>query len=122
MPYKKVNTKSISLFAAVTLAAYPIAAHAQNVPIWLVAGVVSPLLAFLLCGILGLLAKSSRTAGRHAIMILIWIILFSLASYFVENDYVIWTPLILYILHSVLLVVLIAVQIIKRFVRNGNPV
>ena len=115
-----MNTRSISLFTAVTLAAYPISAHAQNVPIWLVAGILSPLLAFLLCVILGLLAKNFRIGGRHAITILIWIILFSLASYYVENDYVIWTPLILYVLHSVLLVVLIAVQIIQRFVRNEN--
>ena len=112
-----MNTRSISLFASVTLAAYPISAHAQNVPIWLIAGVLSPLIAFLLCVILGLLAKSIRIGGRHAIIMLIWIILFSLASYYVENDYVIWTPLILYVLHSVLLVVFVAVQIIKRFAK-----
>ena len=115
-----MNTRSISIFTAVTLASYPISAHAQYVTNWLIAGVLSPLLAFLLCVILGLLAKSIRIGDRHAIIILIWIILFSLASYFVENDYVIWTPLVLYVLHSVLLVVLIAVQIIKRFARNDN--
>jgi hypothetical protein len=46
--------------------------------------------------------------------VLAWIILFSLASYFVENDYVIWTPLALYTLHAVLLPVLIVVEIARR--------
>jgi len=115
-----MSTRSISLFTAVAFASYPISAQAQYVPIWLIAGVLSPLLAFLLCVILGLLTKSIRTGGRHAIIIFIWIILFSLTSYFVENDYVIWTPLVLYALHSALLVVLIVRQIIRRFAKNEN--
>ena len=53
-------------------------------------------------------------------IVLVWVVLFSLAAYFVENDYVIWTPLVLYLLHSALLVVLIVVQDAKRLAGNGQ--
>lgn len=99
----------------IVLGSFPLSAHAQYVPIWLVAAALSPVLVFLLCAILGVLAASLRIAALHAAIVVGWIVLFSLASYFVENDYVIWTPLALYVLHAALLIVLIAVQIVRRF-------
>jgi hypothetical protein len=92
----------------------PVSAHAQYVPPWLVVAVLSPILVFLLCIILGFLTRSIRIWALHSGLVLAWVVLFYLASYFVENDYVIWTPLALYVLHSALLVVLIIVAIAKR--------
>jgi len=100
--------------SAVILGMLPVSAHAQYVPPWLIVAVLSPILVFLLCIILGFLTRSIRIGVFHSGLVLAWIVLFSLASYFVENDYVIWTPMALYVLHSALLVVLIAVAIAKR--------
>ena len=99
---------------ALALGTLPISAQAQYVPTWLIAAILSPILVLFLCIVLGVLARSVRVGATHAMIVLGWVVLFSLASYFVENDYVIWTPLALYILHSVLLLVLIVVEIAKR--------
>jgi hypothetical protein len=99
---------------AVTLGSLPSSAHAQYIPPWLIVGALSPILVLFLCLILGWLARCVRTGARHAAFVLAWVVLFSFTSYFVENDYVIWIPLALYLLHSALLVVLIVVQIAKR--------
>ena len=99
---------------AILLCALATPAQAQNVPIWVVVGLLSPLPVFLLCLILGVLARSVRTGAIHAGLVLCWIVLFTLASYSIENDYVIWTPLVLYMLHAVLLLILTAVQIVRR--------
>ena len=94
----------------------PLAAHAQHIPDWLIVSVLSPLLVLLLCVILGFAAGSVRVGALNAGLVLLWVILFALAAYFVENDYVIWTPLVLYGLHAVLVVVLIIFYIARRFV------
>jgi len=108
------SPRSLATTVAVFLGALPVSAHAQNVPPWLVAAVLSPILVFILCIVLGVVTRSLRIGALHAALVLAWIILFSLASYFVENDYVIWTPLALYTLHAVLLPVLIVVEIARR--------
>jgi len=109
-----MNSRYLLPILAVILGLLPVTAHAQHIPLWLIVGALSPLLVFFLCIILGLLTRSLRVAALHMTLVLIWIVLFTLASYWVENDYVIWTPLALYLLHSALLVVLIVVQIAKR--------
>lgn len=118
LKWKMHNTcgspRSLATTVAVFLGALPISAHAQNVPPWLVVAVLSPILVFILCIVLGVLTRSIRIGALHAALVLAWIVLFSLASYFVENDYVIWTPLALYTLHSALLLVLIVVEIARR--------
>jgi hypothetical protein len=108
------SPRFLAMTVAVFLGALPVSAHAQYVPPWLVAAVLSPILVFILCIILGVLTRSIRIGGLHAVLVLTWIVLFSLASYFVENDYVIWTPLALYTLHSTLLLVLIVVETGRR--------
>lgn len=80
----------------------------------MIAAVLSPILVLLLCVMLGIVARSLRVGAIHAGLVLLWVVLFYLASYFVENDYVIWTPLALYVLHSALLLVLLVVTIAKR--------
>lgn len=109
-----MSTRTSATTIAVTLGALPASAHAQYVPPWLIAAVLSPILVLFLCIVLGVLSRSLRIGALHAGLVIIWVVLFSLASYFVENDYVIWTPLALYILHSALLLVLIVVEVAKR--------
>jgi intracellular septation protein A len=106
--------------SGVVLGVLPITAHAQYLPPWLIAATLSPVLVLLLCIILGVLSRSIRIGATHAAFVLAWVVLFSLAAYFVENDYVIWTPLALYVLHAVLLLVLIAVEIAKRISGRGR--
>lgn len=109
-----MNARVLATSSAVILGMLPVSAHAQYVPPWLIVAVLSPILVFLLCIILGFLTRSIRVGAIHSGLVLAWIVLFSLASYFVENDYVIWTPMALYVLHSALLVVLIIVAIGRR--------
>ncbi len=115
-----MSARYLSPIFAVVLALIPVSAHAQYIPPWLVVGALSPLLVLLLCIILGLLTRSVRVGALHAAFVIAWVVLFSLASYCVENDYVIWTPLALYLLHTALLFVLIVVQIGKRITGSGH--
>lgn len=117
--FPKVTPKALPLVLAALLASHPLAAHAQYVPPWLVAAALSPILVLALCAILGCLSRSLRRALFHGALVLLWVVLFSLAAYFVENDYVIWTPLALYLAHSVLLMVLIVVELAKRIAGNA---
>lgn len=112
------QSMSMPLPFAAFLAALPVQAHAQYVPMWALAALLSPLLVVLLCVVLGWLQRSFRVAALHFVIVLVWIVLFGVASYWVENDYVIWTPLALYFLHAGLLVVLIVIYSVKRM--RGN--
>ena len=96
------------------LALLPGLAHAQHVPMIFVVGAVSPLLVLALTVVLGFLVHSWKTGISHAALTLVWITLFGIASYNVENDYIIWTPLAIYILHSLLIIVLITLAILRR--------
>ncbi len=118
----RMSTRSSVTIFAVVLGILPVSAHAQYIPPWLVAAALSPILVLFLCVILGFLTRSVRTGVLHAAIVLAWIVLFSLASYFVENDYVIWTPLALYLLHSALLLVLIVVETARRIAGSSRAV
>ena len=109
-----VNTRVFSLVLAAFLVSHPLVAHAQYIPPWLVAAALSPILVLALCAVLGFVSRSLRRGLVHGALIVLWVVLFSLAAYFIENDYIIWTPLALYILHSALLMVLIVVEIARR--------
>jgi hypothetical protein len=114
-----MSTKPSTVLLAAVLGSLSLPAHAQNVPLWVAIGIVSPVPMFLLCLILGVVARSAATGLRHAAFVFAWIVLFTLASYFVENDYVIWTPLALYLLHGVLLLALIVRHVVKRIGRSS---
>lgn len=109
-----MSSRSRAALLAVVSGTFPATAHAQHVPLWLFAAVLSPIAVLLLCVVLGAVTRSWRTGLRHAGLVVLWVTLFSLASYFVENDYVIWTPLALYVLHAALVGVLIAVAVVRR--------
>jgi hypothetical protein len=100
------------------LYALPASAHAQPLSVWHLAGALSPIAVLALCAVVGWLAGSLRTGALHAALVAAWVVLFVLASYFVENDYLIWTPLALYVLHAALLVVLTVVHAAMRIGRR----
>ena len=103
-----------------TLALLPGIAYAQYVPVWLVAAALSPVVVILLAVILGVLTRSLRIGAMHTGLVFAWVLLFGLAAYFIENDYVIWTPLILYAAHALFIFALIVVNIAKRISNVGN--
>lgn len=92
----------------------PVVAHAQNIPPAIAALALSPILVFALAAAHGFLSRSWRVGFAHAGLVAIWLLLLGVASYWVENDYVIWTPLALYGIHAVTLVILIVKGVLRR--------
>jgi len=105
--------------AAAALAALPLPAYAQYIPPWLVAAALSPLLVLVLCAALGIAARSVRAWLVHSGLVLLWVTLFVLAAQLVENDYVIWTPIVLYAAHAALVLGLIVAALLRRASRGG---
>ena len=98
----------------------PTVAYAQRVPVWLVAAVLSPLLVISFAIILGLVTRSLRIGLIHAGLVLGWIIIFAFVSNVFTNDYVIWTPLVAYAVHALVMLVLIIVNTVKRIRGRNN--
>lgn len=101
------------LFIVLALTA-PVSAHAQNIPPIIVAIAVSPVLVMLLAVVHGILSHSWLVGATHAGLVVIWVLLIGVASYWVENDYVIWTPLVFYCVHAMTLIVLVFVGVLRR--------
>jgi hypothetical protein len=99
--------------AAVVLS-LPDRAYAQEIPPLIGALALSPILVMLLALVLGIVARSWRVGAAHAALVVVWLLLFGIASYWVENDYVIWTPLALYALHALIMLALIVQRLIRR--------
>ena len=89
-------------------------ALAQKIPLWVAAGVLSPVWALVLVIALALCAPRVGKAGLHSKLLALWIVAFLLASFYVENDWVIWTPMHLYVLHLVLLPIFLFRQLVRR--------
>ena len=100
----KVSTLILTTLA-VTL---PGIAHAQEIPTAIVALALSPIVVLALAIGLGVVTRNWLVGGLHVALVAIWILLFAIASYWVETDIVIWTPIALLGIHAVILVVLIA--------------
>ncbi|MBU2675686.1 MAG: hypothetical protein KJP16_01295 [Gammaproteobacteria bacterium] len=92
----------------------PAVAYAQHISPVIAAFAVSPIVVLLLTAVLGFVSRSWLVGIAHAGLVLLWILLFGIASYWVENDYVIWTPLVLYGVHAVALVALIVRGLLRR--------
>lgn len=107
-----------ALAGVVVLVLLPRDAAAQYIPPWLVVGALSPLAVLALAVLLGLLARSWRTGALHGGLVVLWVLLFLVAAYFVENDYVIWTPMVLYAAHALLIMVLIIAKLARRLSRT----
>ena len=95
-------------------------ALAQEIRLWMVAGVVSPLWALILIGALALAAPRLSKAGWHVLLLAFWIVTFLLASNFVTNDWVIWTPMHLYILQLFLLPIILFRELIRSIERSAE--
>lgn len=106
------------LVRSLPLVLFPGVAHAQHLSALVVAIALSPVLVFLLAIILGIIARNWKVGAVHVGLIIVWILLFGVASYWVENDYIIWTPLFLYSVHALIITVLVIVGIAKRFSRT----
>lgn len=120
MPYSQINELSapdallrrVQLGLLLVLVSPPV--FAQEVPLWLVVGVVSPALALMLVASLALISPGRGKAGLHLKLLVLWIVAFLLASFFIENDWVIWTPMHLYILHLAVLPICVFRQVLGR--------
>jgi MFS-type transporter involved in bile tolerance (Atg22 family) len=99
---------------AVSALSLPGVAAAQNIPPVIAALALSPVLVLLLAVILGVVTRSWRVGIRHFGLVVVWILLFGVTSYWVENDYVIWTPLALYGIHAATMTFLIARGVLRR--------
>jgi len=106
---KKVSTLALTMLA-VTL---PEIAHAQQIPPAIAVLAISPILVLGLAIGLGVVTRSWIVGGLHAAIVLFWVTLFVIASYWVENDIVIWTPIGLLAIHAIVLVVLIAKSVLR---------
>lgn len=111
--------KPIDCLFLLALLALPGAAYAQRIPGVVAALAISPILVLSLCVALGIATRNWLVGIGNAILVLFWVTLFLIASYWVENDYIIWTPLVLYGLHAVVLVALVARSILRR-VRHSD--
>lgn len=78
----------------------PSVVYAQRIPVWFAAAALSPIVMLILAALLGWLYRSWRVGLAHGGALLVWVGLWILAAYSVTNDYVIWTPLAIYALHS----------------------
>jgi len=102
------------LCALALLLLAPRLAHAQHLSVAIVAGALSPVAVCVLAVLVGFVARSWRLGAMHVAVVIVWVALFVIASQWVENDYVIWTPIALYVMHALLLLVLLVVGIAKR--------
>ena len=92
----------------------PGVAYAQEIPPLIAWMAISPIFVLLLVVALGIVSRSWRVGAKHAALVVLWLALFGIASYWVENDYIIWTPLVLYAVHAVLMLVLVIRGVIHR--------
>jgi MFS-type transporter involved in bile tolerance (Atg22 family) len=108
----KINFSRASV--AISALTLPGTALAQNVSPIIAALALSPILVFLLAIVLGVVTRSWRVGTRHIGLVCVWIVLFAIASYWVENDYVIWTPLMLYGTHAITMIFLIVKGVLQQ--------
>ncbi len=107
----EVTRNRLTLLSALAL---PSVAYAQRIPTAIAAMAVSPLLVILLAVAHGVLSRSWRAGAAHTGLVLLWVLMFGVASYWVENDYVIWTPLVLYGVHAITLLILVVKGLLRR--------
>ncbi len=89
-------------------------AHAQHISTRTAAAVISPLVVIVLAIVLAILNRNWLTGIVHVGLVGLWVALLIIASQLVENDYIIWTPLALYVLHAIIILILLLSAIIKR--------
>lgn len=106
--------KPSRIVPAALAALVPVSAHAQEIPVSLVLAALSPLLVIGFAIALGFLARSFRIGLLHTSLVLLWVVLFVIASRTTTNDYVIWAPILVYAVHALLILILMAARIVRR--------
>ena len=101
-------------FTTATALTLPGAAYAQEISPAIAAFALSPILVLGLAITLGIVSRSWWVGIAHAALVGIWILLFAVASYWVESDAVIWTPIAVYAIHAVVMVGLIVRALTTR--------
>ena len=89
-------------------------AYAQEVPGVIAVAVISPVIMVLLAGILGWLERSPISGLRHIGLIVLWFVAFVLLARSVTTDLLIWTPLVIYCIHSLYLIIRLLARFRKR--------
>ena len=100
------------------------AAQAQRVPTSLALVALSPLVVVVLATVLGVLVRSWRVGTLHVFLVLTWAITFLLVAQHVEGDYktyLIWIPIIGYVVHTLVILVLLVVHMAKRLSAHDRP-
>ncbi len=92
----------------------PSVAWAQKINAAIFIPAVSPIFVIGLAIFVGYCGRSWLIACSHLGLVLVWIALFWISSVYVTNDYIIWTPLALYVAHAVGMIVSSVVKIAKR--------
>lgn len=100
----RIDASKLAL--AIMAVLLPGVADAQQVPPLIAGMAISPIFVLLLAIALGIVSRSLRVGLKHAGLVVLWILLFAIASLWVENDYIIWTPLALYLAHALIMLVL----------------
>jgi len=109
-----MRAKIFKYTTAIIVSLVPGIALAQHIPVVVAVAALSPLLVMLCAVVLGALEHNWKVGAIHLGLIVVWLVLFGVASYTVENDYIIWTPMLLYALHALLIIILIFKQIAQR--------
>lgn len=94
----------------------PGVAYAQEISPLIAWMALSPILVLLLAVVVGIVSRSWSVGAKHAGLVVLWVVLFGIASYWIENDYIIWTPLVLYAVHALTMLVLV----IRGAMRRGR--
>ena len=109
------------LASIVLLGLAPAPAYAHGIPVWMFVAAASPLPVLILIAVYGWLAGSLRAALIHAFLLAVWVAWFWLASNVnevtllgISTDYVIWSALVLYTLHALLILILVPLHAFKR--------
>lgn len=97
----------------------PGVAYAQQVPPLIAWLAISPIFVLLLAAVLGIASRSWLVGAKHAGLVVVWVLLFAIASFWIENDYIIWTPLALLAVHALMMLVLLVRGLIHRARRDS---
>ena len=113
----RIDASKLAL--AIIAVLLPGVASAQQVPPLIAWMAISPIFVLLLAGVLGIVSRSWLVGAKHAGLLVLWILLFAIASFWIENDYIIWTPLALYAAHALIMLVLLVRGLIHRARRDS---
>ena len=99
------------------------AVHAQRVPTSLAILALSPLVAVLLAGLLGIVVRSWRVGILHVGLLVTWVVILLFVAQHLESvykTYIIWIPIIGYAAHALLILVLLIVHLAKRLAAHDG--